>query len=115
MRAPGRPSTVFVRDSEDNPKSTLKFFIMKDLSVSSTRFLESELFEAHAKGTVPWLARLEPDEICPPEDEEIDIPMTKKYVTGNIGEPIIQCKSVLEILQLMYDLVVSRHMLLHHR
>jgi hypothetical protein len=55
-------------------------------------------------------AALEPDEICPPEDEEIEISMTKNsYITGNMGEPITQCKSVLEILQLMYDLVVSKY------
>jgi hypothetical protein len=111
MHAPGHPYTVLVRDSEDNPNSTPKFFIIKDLWVSGTRFLESELFEPHAERAVPWL---EPDEICPPEDEEIEIPMTKNsYITGNMGEPITQCKSVLEILQLMYDLVVSKYMLLH--
>jgi hypothetical protein len=115
-RPPGRCTAVFVGYREDDTSSNPKLYIIKDLWVSGTRFLEFKLFEeAHAKNPVPGLAQLEAhEEIYIFEDEETKSSMTKhRYVTGNVGEPITQCESVLEILYLMYDLTVSKYTLIN--
>jgi hypothetical protein len=112
-----RCPTTLVRAKENDFNPNPKVYMTKDFWVSGVRFLESELLEeAHTKDTVPGLANMkfyEESYLLSEEEKEISM-FEHRYIPSSISERITHCESVLDILYLMYDLVVSKYMVFNN-
>lgn len=108
----GRMTRVDISYRYNNGKSShdmAKYIIKTSFVDQSSRFQERLLLEqAHKGGFIPGLARLVAAENSKGLVKGGGLERRKQtIVLGSIGEPLSQCTSVLELLKVVYDAVVS--------
>lgn len=112
-KPPGRVTRVSIaylyKEVGSFSNETIPFIVKTSYVDQSSRSREQMLYkQAHKGGIIPGLARL-----VAAEDSEGLIKggglerRKQAIVLGSIGEPLSQCTSVLELLKVVYDAVVS--------